>query len=275
MQWWCSAQGIPWTWTWRPYVGVWLLVLALAAGWVWLARGTPGARLRSARGASFAAGLACLWAGLDWPLGALAAGYLASAHMLQFLLVGAIAPPLLLLGVPPAAYHRLSTRPAVLAAVHFLTHPLVAILIFNGVVAFTHWPRIVDGLMGSQAGSFAIDMLWFAAGLIFWWPVVCPVPARPGFGYPLKIGYLIVNTIASTAPFLYLTFTRLPVYATYELAPPIEWITKREDQQLAGILMKVGGGIVLWVAITILFFRWYHVEESGPAPGRAPYRRFG
>ena len=33
MQWWCAAQGVPWSWTWRPYPGVWLFIAALAIGW--------------------------------------------------------------------------------------------------------------------------------------------------------------------------------------------------------------------------------------------------
>ena len=31
MQWWCSAQGTQWRWTWVPYPGVWLFVLAATA----------------------------------------------------------------------------------------------------------------------------------------------------------------------------------------------------------------------------------------------------
>ena len=30
MQFWCSASGAAWTWTWRAYPGVWLFVLLLA-----------------------------------------------------------------------------------------------------------------------------------------------------------------------------------------------------------------------------------------------------
>lgn len=262
MQWWCSAQGVAWTWQWRPYIGVWLLIGLLAGAYVVLRRRT-GADDGSWRPLSFAAGLLALWVALDWPVGALAAGYLASVHMVQFLLVGVVGPVLLLLGVPRGAFARLSRRPAAVAALRRLTHPLVAIAVFNLVVAFTHWPTIVDGLMGTQIGSFGIDMLWLAGGLVFWWPVVCPVPVRPGFSDFLKIGYLILNTIVSTAPFVYLTFSHLPVYATYELAPPIEGISKREDQQLAGILMKVGGGLIVWTAISILFFRWHQREEEG------------
>ena len=30
MQWWCSAQGVAWSWEWRAYPGVWLFVLCIA-----------------------------------------------------------------------------------------------------------------------------------------------------------------------------------------------------------------------------------------------------
>ncbi len=264
MRFWCSAQGVAWTWTWQPYVGVWLMVLFLGIAYVRLVRGTTGARPRAGswRTWSFAAGLLVLWVALDWPVGALAAGYLASLHMVQFLLVGLVGPPLLLLGVPEASWGALRRRRRLVAGLRRATHPLAAIVVFNLVLVLTHWPLVVDGLMGSQAGSFLIDTLWILGGTILWWPVAAPVPERPGFGYPLKMAYLIAVTITSTIPFLYLTFTSLPVYATYELAPPIAGITKRQDQQLAGLLMKLGGAIVLWTGIGVLFFRWYRSEEG-------------
>lgn len=260
MQWWCSAQGLAWSWTWRPYLGVWILVALLVAGYVRLARRSGG--VPPARAASFAAGVACLWAALDWPVGALAAGYLASVHMVQFLLVALVAPPLLLHSIPDPAWERLARRPRLVRALTPATRPLVASVVFNALVWLTHWPRVVDALMGSQAGSFAIDMLWILAGVFFWWPVVAPVPARERFGYPFKVAYLILATVANTGVFVYLTFTHLPVYATYELAPPIPWITAREDQQVAGLLMKMGGGAVLWTAIGVLFVRWFRAEEG-------------
>jgi putative membrane protein len=266
LQFWCSAQGIPWSWTWRPYVGVWALIVVLAVLYARLTRPATGAGpIRSPwRTISFGAALAALWLGLDWPIGALAAGYLASLHMLQFLLVALIAPALLLLGIPGAVWERLAGR-ARTSGILRLTHPAAAFLAFNLVVLVTHWPVVVDALMGSQAGSFLIDMLWFGGGILLWWPVVAPFPARPGFGYALKIGYLIAVTITMTIPFLYLTFTSLPVFATYELAPPIPGISKRQDQQLAGLLMKLGGAVVLWTGIAALFFRWYVGEEGSVA----------
>jgi len=29
LQWWCSATGIAWTWSWRAYPGVWIMILVL------------------------------------------------------------------------------------------------------------------------------------------------------------------------------------------------------------------------------------------------------
>jgi putative membrane protein len=272
LQWWCSAQTAAWTWTPRPFPGVWVLVAILLGLYVWLRRSSAvadgtdqtGARKRSW---VWAGGVFALWLALDWPIGALA-GYLASAHMLQYLLTALVAPPLLLLGVPEAVWMRLARHGRAVRVLRFLTHPLIALAVFQLVIYYTHMPSVVDGLMPTPLGSFVIDTLWLAAGVIFWWPVVVPVPDRPGFGYPLKMGYLFLSTVLNTMPYAFLTFGELPFYGVYELAPPVGILSPREDQQLAGLLMKVGGGLILWTAITIQFFLWYgrEGEAEGPAP---------
>ena len=273
LQWWCSAQTAAWSWSPRPFPGVWLLV-ALLIGLFWLLRRVDDSSSgesdtsqdRKAKWAWFG-GVLALWVALDWPVGALS-GYLASAHMLQYLLTALVAPPLLLLGVPSGAWHRLASRPTVVRALRFVTHPLIAIAIFQLILFYTHLPSVVDRLMVTPLGSFAIDTMWLGGGLLFWWPVVAPVPARPGFGYPLKMGYLFLSTVLNTMPYAFLTFGELPFYGIYELAPPVGILGAREDQQVAGLLMKVGGGVVLWTAITIQFFMWFNREgeAEGPVP---------
>jgi putative membrane protein len=256
-QWWCSAQAVPWDWSWRPYPGVWLFVAAAAGLFVLFVRsGGSGA----GRGWTIA-GFVTLWLALDWPIGALGGGYLSSVHMLQYLLIALLVPALLLLGVPPEAWKRLEdsrTRPVL----QFVTHPLIALGLFQVVLIWTHLPATVDGLMASQWGSFLIDLLWLIGGLLFWWPVIAPVPNRPWFGEPLKMGYLFLATVLNTMPYAFLTFGETPYYGIYELAPPVGRLTAGEDQQIAGLLMKVGGGVILWTAITTIWFRWYGREEA-------------
>lgn len=263
MQWWCAATGATWTWGWVAYPGVWAFVAALAAGYWALARSlrAEGVRVGRGRVAFFASGVASLWIALDWPVGPLGAGYLASVHMAQYLLIGILAPPLLLNGIPPEAFQRLKRHPRLLAWLRVQTHPIVALATLTGVMGLTHWPLVVDALMTTQVGSFVLDMLWLGAGLVFSWPIAAPVPERPWMGYPIKIGMLIGATILNTGVFAYLTFSELPVYAIYELAPPVSGLTARDDQRLAGLLMKIGGAPILWTWMSILFFRWYRDSE--------------
>jgi putative membrane protein len=124
-------------------------------------------RLRAPRIVASIAGIALLWVALDWPIGTLGAGYLASVHMVQFFLIAMIAPALLVYGWPPARptaeSESVRTR-AFRSLVDALTHPVVAVIIFDVVVVATHSPPVVDSLMASQVGSFLLDMAWLLAG---------------------------------------------------------------------------------------------------------------
>ena len=213
------------------------------------------------------AGVLLLWIALDWPVGALGAGYLASVHMVQFLLIAVAAPPLLLLGTPGAALHAFMQVRPVAFVVRVLGHPIAALIIFTGLMGLTHWPALADTLMARQWGSFVLDMLWLFSGLVFWWPVAVNLPERDWIQEPFKMGYLIAATLVNTGVFAFLTFSEVPVYATFELAPPVGTLSTRDDQLVAGLLMKVGGALVLWTSITILWFRWYRRSQRDDEGG--------
>lgn len=277
MQWWCSAQGIAWTWTWRPYAGVWIMVLALAI-WYWRSYTRAACewegvhpRLRTPRVVASLAGIALLWIALDWPVGTLGAGYLASVHMVQFFLIAMIAPALLVWGWPPASPAPGSngtTRTSPLRSmVNALTHPVVAIIIFDAVVVGTHAPPVVDSLMATQVGSFVLDMAWLIAGIIFWWPLIGGPFGRAPLRTPIDIAYIFASSLSHTGISMYLLLARFPVYSTYELAPPITGITKLTDQDLAGGLMLLGGAAIVLGAITVVFFRWQAEMEREERPG--------
>jgi putative membrane protein len=238
-------------------VGVWLVIGIIGiAGWL-LTRRRGRTRLQRT---FFIAGLLLLWAALDWPIGTLGAGYLASVHMVQFLLIVFYAPPLILLGLRPDrddATARARHSPLRRA----LTHPLITLVALVVVTIVTHLPVVVDGLMASQAGSFLLDSAWLAAGALFWWPLI--MPGAPAWFIPVvRIGYLVASMVLMTAPNAMITFSRLPIYATYELAPPIPGIDVLQDQRLAGIWMRLGAAIAVWTAISVFFIRWSRRETQ-------------
>jgi putative membrane protein len=261
------VAGVVWDWGWRAYPGVWLFIATLGLA-LWQVHRHAGARAQPWRVSLLAQGLVALWIALDWPVGALGGGYLASMHMLQFLLIALVAPPLLLLGIHQEVWHRLNTRgvPRWLAAA---TAPLMGLIVLNAVVVLTHLPAIADPLMATQLGSFAIDLAWLVSGTLFWWPLVAPAPARPRFTHPVKMGYLILGimfspvTIALAAV---LVFNEYPLFATYELAPRVNSLDAVADHQIAGLLMSVGGAAITVVGMTTIFFRWVRESERLGGP---------
>jgi putative membrane protein len=266
VQWWCSAQTAAWEWTWRPYPGVWLFIAALAAA-LWVVHRRAGATAQSWRVSLLVQGLLALWIALDWPVGALGGGYLASLHMLQFLLIALVAPPLLLLGVHSEVWDRLARRSG--GWLEAATTPLLGLVALNAVVVLTHLPAIADPMMATQLGSFVIDMVWLLAGTMFWWPLVAPVPARPRFSPPVRMGYLVLGIMFSPVTIVLvavLVFNEHPLFATYELAPRVGGLDAVMDHQIAGLLMSVGGAIITLVGMTTIFFRWAKESEAIDGP---------
>jgi putative membrane protein len=269
MKWWCSASDAAWDWQWRAYPGVWLfvalLVLLYRRAWQALPAG------KAARHpVLYGLGATAVWLAVDWPVGPLGAGYLLSAHTISFILLGLIAPPLLLLGLPRHGWQPRSGGVAS-ALLRFLAAPLPALVLFNGTLMLTHLPDFVDGWMRSQVGAFGTDMGWLLAGLILWWPVLAPQPAIGRLSEPAKMGYLFVASILPTIPAMLLVFADYPAYALYELAPRVFAILNAgNDQQLAGLLMKVIGDIPLWAGFGIVFFRWQRHEAGSTPPAPQP-----
>ncbi|MDT8369284.1 MAG: cytochrome c oxidase assembly protein [Longimicrobiales bacterium] len=269
-QWWCFTRQEPWSWSWQPLLGVWAMVGLLAWGY-WRLRvslvregGEGGGPWW--RPVSFGAGLFLLWISMDWPVGPLGASYFASLHMAQYVAVGVAAPALLFLGLPAAALRRLEGRPGVMAVLRAVTHPLVAFCLFNGVMTLTHWPSVVDTLMPTQMGSFVLGASWMVAGLVFWWPVLAPVPERPGFTPLARIGYLALNAFLIRPPFAMMIFSEDPVFRIYELAPPPAG-DPMDDQQLGGVIMKIGVAWVMFAGVAAIFLQWVRSDDQWKEEG--------
>lgn len=269
MTWWCSAQGIPWDWSWRPYPGVWLFIALAVIGYVaalrtWKPDPLVGETLtvRVSHVASYSIGILVLWIAADWPIGTLGAGYLVSLHAVRYLMFALVAPPLLLRGIPPWVLRGMLRGRWTWLLARVLSRPLPAFVVFNLVMLGTHLPTVVDTLGGSQLGSFAIDMAWLLSGLVFWWPVMGRLPELNPLSYPARILYLICNVFIPTVPAAFLTFADYPIYALYELAPPVGDLSATTDQQLAGLTLKVVGGLIIFGTASVLFFRWQRQEDD-------------
>jgi cytochrome c oxidase assembly factor CtaG len=257
ISWWCTALARPWSWEWIPYPGIWAAAILPMVFYGRAVRRHDGPTDRK-KAAQFIAGMLVFWIATDWPLGTLGAGYLASAHMTQFLLYTLVAAPLILLGTPEWMARNLSRKLHIQNGVIWLGQSLVvAAIAYNTILLSTHAPGTVELLRSSQVGSFFMDVLWVVAGLTLWLPVLSPLGVGRARSSWAKMAYLFVTTsVVAVIPASFLTFTQVPIYGIYELAPRIGSLTAIEDQQLAGIIMKIATIPIVWSTIAVLWFRW-------------------
>lgn len=248
----------------------WLVVIAVLGGYVYAlsawgpthAPGRPPAT--TGQRLCFLLGVGALWLGGDYPVHDLAERWLYSVHMLQHLGFQLIAPPLLLLGTPGWLLRKLLSPPWLHAAVRRMTRPLPALLLMNAYIAISHIPAFVNLTVHNGLVHFVAHVALVGFALIMWWPVVSPLPELPHLSYPGRMAYLFGHSVLPTVPASFLTFANRPLYEAYVDFPRIwAWLDPVQDQQIAGLLMKIGGGLLLWAVIALLFFRWAHEEQTG------------
>ena len=258
MQWWCSATGLPWTWAWQWYPGVHLLLILIAVGWWRLGRaqGWPHRPWRW-----FVLAWLTLLLTLDWPIGKLGAGYLASVHTGQFLLLTLVVAPSLLRSVPHSGWMALAPAGSQrFRMLRMMARPLPALVGYNFLVLTSHFPLVVDNAMTTQSGSFVIDLAWLGAGTCLWWPILAS-SEFVALGVMGMVFYLFGATVGPTIPAMMMVFSDWPLYRLYELAPRV-WLhfTANEDIKLAGLTMKLIGDVPLWIAAIVVFFRGVGTE---------------
>jgi putative membrane protein len=207
-------------------------------------------------------GVAAIWVAATWPMHDLAERYLFSIHMVQHMLISMVAAPLMLLGTPDWLLRMLLKPRPVYAAARRLTRPFVAFVIFNTVIVATHWPAFVEFTLHSEVFHFGAHALLFGAALLMWWPVISPLPEMPSLSYPGRMLYLFLQSILPTVPASFLTFGSTPLYHFYETVPRIWGISALTDQRIAGLTMKIVGGLILWSVIAVIFFKWYRQEQT-------------
>jgi putative membrane protein len=226
-----------------------------------LRRYFPGSsRVPAARIASFTAGLLLMLGALQGPLHELSDYFLFSAHMVQHLAVMLVMPPLLLYGMPDWMVRALLRVPGFRPVARWLTLPLVAFMLNNGIFGAWHFPVPYDMMMRNHDVHITMHLMIMTSGMIMWWPVMSPLPELPRIAPPLQMLYLFILGVPMMVVAALITFSDTALYTWYAEAPRIFPITVLDDQRLGGAIMWVPGALVLWLAISLVYFRWTRPE---------------
>jgi putative membrane protein len=213
--------------------------------------------------AAFGAAVLVLLAAVASPIDGLGEDYLFSAHMVQHVLIGDIAPVLVLL-----ALSRVIMRPATRRLIGVerrlgrLAHPVTFIAVWLGLIYLWHIPALYDAALESPALHALEHASFFAAGLAVWWPLIQPVPMRRRLTGLAPFAYIGGAKAGLGLLGLYLAWSGSAIYDHYESVPRIWGLSAVSDQNVGGAIMMVEQSIVLVIAFCVLFVRMLAQSEE-------------
>jgi len=247
---------------WQPHPEVWLLIAGVIGLGVYAARviqphavAAGGAPITSAQRRWFALGIFMLWLASDWPIHDIAEERLYSVHMFQHMLLTVVVPPIMLLATPEWL-GRLIIGDGLFKRVFMrLARPLPAAIAFNILAGATHWAGIVNLAVTNGPFHYLVHTVVVAASLLIWTPICGPFPELH-MSEPGKMIYIFLMSIIPTVPAAFLTASDGVLYTAYDHGPRLWGLSVIDDQQMAGVVMKIVEGFYLWVIIFWLFLKW-------------------
>lgn len=227
---------------------------------------------RSGAEAAFALlGISALAIGLVSPLDATGHA-LVSVHMVQHLLLILVAAPLLALSAPrrtfalggpnplARAWRRVRRLPVMRRGGRHLTRPVVVFLLYAVTLWLWHSAVLYDAAVRSRFVHALEHATFLASALLFWMVVLGGDrhTQRSGAGALLVFGTALHTVLLAAL----LTFARAPWYAAYQTTTKRWDVDPLGDQQLAGAIMWVPGGLIYTGVALILIGRWIHASDE-------------
>jgi putative copper resistance protein D len=217
-----------------------------------------GRRWPASRTVPFVAGLAVLTVATQSGIGA-ADTTSFSAHVIQHLLIGMLAPVLLALGAPVTLALQSSsrgTRGSLLSVLHsrplsILTHPVTAWALFGGSMFVMYCTSLYARTLHNVALHDLVHIHFLLVGCLFFWLVVGIDPSPHRLPHPARLLFVIV-----ALPFH--TILGVALITQHKLLAP--GITLADQQSGAGILWSAGEALGL-IAMFVVVFQWMAAEE--------------
>jgi putative membrane protein len=216
----------------------------------------PAVLVRRAQRAAFYAGLAVIFLALNGWLHDLSDYYLFSAHMVQHLLLTLVAPPLLIAGTPGWMLRPALRLPVVGPVARWLTRPTRCFATFTLVLAIWHLPPVYNLAMTYHSAHIVQHLMFIAAAVLMWWPIMSPLPELPRLSYPAQMLYCFALSVPMSLISVYIAYADALLYTAYAAAPRLWGITPLQDQLIGGLVMWIPGGLFFFGVMSVVYWKW-------------------
>lgn len=161
-----------------------------------------------------------------------------------------------------------------------LQQPLLASLLFVGLIFFWLTPAIHFYAMLSLPIYKTMNWSMLIDGLLFWWLILGPERSS-GYAtpnYATRMAMLVGVAIPQAVLGAYITFRQAPLYDVYNLCGRAWAISPALDQQLGGLNTWIPPGMMSALGLVIIAGRWMRAGARAPAgaakvPALAPSNR--
>jgi len=270
-----------WTaWNTDPLV----LIPAVLVGY-WYIRGVRRMRSRkhtATQTTLFFLGLLMIVLALQSPIDRLGEHHF-SIHVVQHEMIILFGVPLMLLGAPttplllglPRLIRHEVVRPIAGSVTghrlyRILTVPAFGIGLLVAILWGWHFiPGAFDAALRHGLVHEAMHMAFVVGAMVFWWPLIDPLPLHSRLGYGARIAYLMPMIIARIVTGAAITFAGQPLYPTYLEVEAVIGLDPLGDQQLGALLMWIPGTMMHLIAIAIIFGVWSEKSRPGAPPAPA------
>ena len=261
-----------------------MLLYAAGALRVWQRAGW-GHGLPVWRAGCFLAGILLLTLLLARPMDDLAERSFA-AHMLQHVILMKAIPPLLLLGqlsvcflhtIGSATAHSIRSAWLRLGVVPrawgTMSSPWFAWSFFAISMWMWHVPPLYDAALRSEWLHVLEHAMFFGSSLLFWWYILQPGADR-AIRYGTVVLYLFTTLLHESVLGALLTFSASSWYSFYS-GLDLWGLKPLADQQLAGLIMWIPGGLLFGFLMTVYFGAWLRAIERRMRSTHPEYASIG
>ena len=258
-------------WRWSLHPSTVIGIAALGALYIWAAA-KIGRQPTTGQKIYFGAGLLLMFASLNGPIHDLSDDYLFSAHMVQHLLLTLAIPPLLLAGTPGWMLRPVLSRRFIAPVAQRLTRAPMTFVIFNVTFAVWHLPPFYNAAMAHHSLHILEHLMFMAAAVLMWWPLLSQLPEFPRLAYPGQMLYSFLMSIPMSIVAVYIAMADHVLYPAYSAAPRVLPLTPMEDQLLGALIMWIPGGLIFMIIMTVVFFKWNARGEDSTAGAQVDWK---
>ncbi len=253
-----------WAGQWRFDPSVWIGCAVAIAAYRWF----PGASA-DRRALTWVLGIVIIFVALESAIDIVGDNYLFSVHMAQHLILAMVAPPLMILGLPPPTIDLLLRSPT-RHVLRVIISPYFAGSAYFAVLVAWHWPPFFDYALTNPAAHVAQHLSFIAVGLLFWWAVVVHRPEERWNLTPLgEVAYLTVGALPAVVVGLTLALLPRPVYLVYLHRSLLLGVSPLLDQRIGGMLMFAFDNVLMVAVAGWYLWRIFPTDGADEARLRA------